>query len=64
MSFNGISTMPFQLLVAISFCNVYLFFDLILYVTIQNFMIGNPTLSTWVVHSTYTQLDYHSTKSI
>jgi hypothetical protein len=48
----------------VNFCNVYLFFDLILYVTIQNFMTRNLTISTWVVQTTYTQLDYHSTKSI
>jgi hypothetical protein len=46
------------------FCNVYLFFDLIFYVTIQNFVTRNPTLSTWVVRTTYKQLDYRSTKSI
>lgn len=48
----------------LNFCNVFKNNNLILYVIIQNFMTRNPTLLTWVVHTTYTQLDYHSTKYI
>jgi hypothetical protein len=42
-----------------------LFFDLILYVNIQNFVTINLAISTWIlVHTKYTLLDYHSTEYI
>jgi hypothetical protein len=42
--------------------NMFLFFDFILYVNIQYFMIRKLILSTWVIDTTL--LDYHSNESI
>jgi len=42
----------------------FLFFNLNIYINIQNFMIFYSTFSTWMVHITYALLDYHSVKFI